>query len=98
MNTANLQVAGVLAALGTMLELLRRKGVLTRMEVDEALAEAEETLLTDPRRPEEVSRSNVDAMCFPIRYLRAANASPEPGAAAARFSELATTVGLRKPG
>lgn len=98
MNTANLQVAGVLAALGTTLDLLRRKGVLTRAEIDEALAEAEETLLHDPQRPAEVSRSNVEAMCFPIRYLRAANASVEHGAASARFTALATTVGLSKPG
>jgi hypothetical protein len=94
MNTANLQLAGVLAALGTVLDLLRAKGLVTETEIEAALAGAEETLRAD-RRPTEVSKSNVDAMCFPIRYLRASNASKQPRAAA-HYAEITTAVGQMK--
>lgn len=95
MNTANLQLAGVYAALAAFMEAIRRKGILTAEEIDAALADAEQTLLTDPDRPAEVSRSNVEAMVFPLRYLRTANHAAVAGEQLG-FTRLATRVGSRK--
>ncbi len=50
MNTANLQHAGVLAALGALIALMRDKGIASQAEVEEALARAEAALTSDPRR------------------------------------------------
>jgi hypothetical protein len=94
MNTANLQLAGVLAALGAVIDLMRSKGIAGQDEIDRVLAEAEATLLSDPKRPTGLSNSNVEAMTFPLRFLRIANESDAPGAAA-RFTEIATVVGQR---
>lgn len=96
MNTANLQLAGVLAALGAVIDLMRAKGIAGQDEIDEALAAAERTLTEDPRRPTELSHANLEAMTFPLRFLRIANEAAEPGTAAARFTEIATQVGQRR--
>lgn len=95
MNTANLQHAGVLAALGALVEVLREKGIADRAEIDAALGRAEAALLADPRRSEELSHSNGEAMVFPLRFLRIANDSDAPAAAAGRFAETAGKVGRR---
>jgi hypothetical protein len=96
MNTANLQLEGLLLALSSLIVRLERKGLLSREEIDEALAEAEANAGHDPRRPAEVSASNVDAICFPIRFLRVAVASP--GDAQRSFTEITGRVGATKPG
>lgn len=96
MNTANLQHEGLLLALASLLDLLERKGVASREELDAALAEAEERASSDPRRPSEVSASNVDAICFPIRFLRLALSRPSD--LGRGFSDVASAVGLSKPG
>lgn len=95
MNTANLQLAGVYAAMTALLTALRAKGLLTAGEIDRALAEAEAVLAADPKRPTEVSHANVEAMLFPLRYLREANAAGADGRTVA-FTQLATKVGQTK--
>ena len=95
MNTANLQLEGVYAALTALMTALRDKGLLSQAEIDQALAKAESGLASDARRPAEVSAANVEAICFPLRYLRMANqaAAEEP---APSFSVLAARVGQSK--
>lgn len=93
MNTANLQLEGLYGALSALLLTLRRKGLLDQGEVEEALAAAEEAVLVDAGRPSELSPANVEAIRFPIRYLRAANGAAEPRS----FSEITTAIGQAKP-
>jgi len=92
MNTANLQMEGVLMAMATLCRLLRQKGIADATEIDAALAEAEGVLSSDSRRPEQLSRANVEAALFPLRFLREANRRDIPDSSAA-YTEIATMVG-----
>ncbi|WEX10216.1 hypothetical protein [Chelativorans sp. AA-79] len=92
MNTANLQMEGVLMAMATLCHLLRRKGVADMAEIEAALAEAEKVLAEDSRRPEQLSHANVEAALFPIRFLREANKRDLPGTSKA-YTDIATMVG-----
>lgn len=92
MNTANLQMEGVLIAVATLCRLLRQKGIADEADIEAALAEAEEALANDALRPEQLSHANVEAALFPLRFLREANRRDLPGAAAA-YTEIAATVG-----
>ena len=94
MNTGNLQLEGLYLAVGALVDLLVAKGLLRADEVDGALALAEETAANDPHL-EQLSRSNRDAMLFPIRLLRMANNSSS-GEGTPPFSELARMVGELK--
>ncbi len=96
MNTANLQLEGLYAAVGSLLSLLREKGVLTSEEIEGALAETEAQLASDPARPPGLSAANVDAICFPVRYLRLANRLEAEGNRLP-FSELTRRIGRDKP-
>jgi hypothetical protein len=70
--------------------------MLTTEEVQHALNRAEANASTDPLRPRELSGANVDAICFPIRFLRiAADAAARGGQMS--FAELAARVGHTKP-
>ncbi len=93
MNTANLQHAGVLAALGALIGLLRDKGIAGQSEIEDVLAKAEAALTADPRRAEDLSHANGEAMVFPLRFLRRVNASEQPGEDAGRFTQIAAEVG-----
>ena len=96
MNTANLQIEGVLVALSALASALRQKGLLTEAEIETALADAEASVAADDRRPAELSASNVAAIAFPLRYLRVVNrADPESGLPS--FTDVATKVGRLKP-
>ncbi|MCT8992076.1 hypothetical protein NYR54_17580 [Chelativorans sp. SCAU2101] len=92
MNTANLQMEGVLMAVATLCRLLRQKGIADEAEIEAALAEAEEALANDALRPEQLSHANVEAALFPLRFLREANRRDLPEAHAA-YTEIAATVG-----
>lgn len=92
MNTANLQLEGLCVALSSVLAALREKGLLSQEEIDASLAAAEDAVRNDAGRPEAVSGPNVEAICFPIRYLRAANRDPD-GTPPRGFSQIATDVG-----
>lgn len=95
MNTANLQLTGLYSALVALLKLMREKNLVGQEEVDAALDAAERQTVDDTRRAPELSDSNVDAICFPIRYLRAANDLLESGQIS--FIELTSHVARTKP-
>ena len=95
MNTANLQLEGVYAVLAALLVAVRDKGVLSNDELDQLLAAVETTLACDVRRPTEVRDSNVDAICFPARFLRQAVKAAAEGRAFS-FARLVSEVGQAK--
>ena len=97
MNTANLQLEGLYLAVSAILNALREKGLLSTDEIDRALATAEQVNASDPLRPSQVSASNVDAIRFPLRFLRLANRLAAEGRQLS-FTEIATLVGEKKPG
>jgi len=90
MNTANLQLEGVLMAMAALCRLMREKGIADESEIDAALKDAEEMLATDRLRPEQLSSANVEAMKFPLRFLREANRCMETDFA---YSKIALAVG-----
>lgn len=96
MNTANLQLEGLYAAVGALMTALRDKDVLDAEEIERVLAETEARLARDPGRPQELSAAHVDAICFPVRYLRLANRLETEGKPLS-FTELARRVGREKP-
>lgn len=94
MNTANLQLEGLLIAIASLNDLLVAKGIVDRREVAHAMDIAEQTVLGD-YRTEELDPAQRDAIAFPIRLLRLAN----NGASETEimpFSELARMVGQTK--
>ncbi|TCR66154.1 hypothetical protein [Bosea sp. BK604] len=95
MNTANLQLEGLLVAVAELTRLLVRKGLVEEREVEGAFAAAEAAMRSDQPRMEQLSGSNAEAVCFPIRFLSAA-LDAKDGAPLA-FSELACRVGQSKP-
>lgn len=95
MNQANLQLEGLYLALGSLTALLVAKGVATTEELDRCLETAEATAAGDERFGEELNPANRDAICFPIRWLRAAVNSSADGETPG-FAELARQVGQTK--
>lgn len=94
MNVANLQIEGLCLAIAAINHSLVEKGILSQVEIDEALRRAEATARGDDRFVEDLNPSNRDAICFPIRVLQIANT-----AGAERpwsFTELARLVGETK--
>lgn len=95
MNTANLQLEGLLMAISGINQALVAKGLLTTEEIDRSLAVTEQTALGDDRVSEDMSPANRDAIVFPVRVLRMANNMAGdrdvPG-----FAELARLVGETK--
>ncbi|RWD29136.1 MAG: hypothetical protein EOS22_09340 [Mesorhizobium sp.] len=97
MNVANLQLEGLLMSVASINDLLVHKGVLSIDEIDSALQHAEDSLLDDARLYEDMSPSNRDAVCFPLRLLQLANLAQSETEIPA-FSELAKMVGeLKQP-
>src|SRR5690606_28772358 len=68
MNTANLQLEGVLMAMAALCQLMCEKGIAAEEDIEGSLCRAEEMLATDRLRPEQLSQANVEAMLFPIRF------------------------------
>jgi len=95
MNTANLQLEGLLMAIVGLNQMLVAKGVVSTEEIDKSLALSEQTVLGDDRVAEDLSPANRDAIAFPIRLLRLANTKRD-GASAHSFAELARMVGETK--
>ncbi len=96
MNAANLQIEGLCLAIASINRLLVAKGVVSQDELDTAFQKAEATARGDNRFAEDLSPSNRDAVCFPIRILQIAN---DTGAERPwSFSELAKLVaGTKEP-
>ena len=90
MNTANLQLEGVVMAMASISETLIAKGVLTRDELAASLMEAEKCIEEDEDR--KLSDSNRAATLFPIRVLLLANQAQEQGKRLT-FSDYAEMVG-----
>jgi hypothetical protein len=95
MNTANLQLQGLLLAVASINNALVHKGVLGIDEIDLALRKAEASLTAEQRLFEDMSPANRDAICFPIRLLQLANNS-QGETDILGFSELARMVGQTK--
>jgi hypothetical protein len=91
MNTANLQLEGVHAVLAALLMALRDKAVLSDAEIDLMLTEVERGI-TDAKRSAEIRTANVEAMCFPARFLKQALRSSSQG----QRSSFAQIVALIK--
>ncbi|WP_238178986.1 hypothetical protein [Methylobacterium oxalidis] len=96
MNTANLQLEGLYAAIAGLMNALRDKNLLSQEEIDQALEGVETAMVADPGRPAQLSAAHVDAICFPARFLRLANQTSERGEALS-FAQLAAEVGRSKP-
>ncbi|MBS3651191.1 hypothetical protein KEU06_21490 [Pseudaminobacter sp. 19-2017] len=97
MHVANLQLEGLLMAIASINNVLVRKGILTTDEIDTALRRAEAAMTGEERNHEDLSPSNVDAVCFPIRLLQLANLGQSEGGVQS-FSELTRSVGqLKQP-
>ena len=95
MNTANLQLEGFLVAAASLLDLMRRKDLLTQQEIDEALDMAETVVRTDQKRSTALSAAHVEAICFPIRFLRLATRTSSD--LPLSFTQIAAMVGETKP-
>jgi len=95
MNTANLQLQGLLLAVASINNALVRKGLLSIDEIDLALRKAEASLTGEERLFEDMSPANRDAICFPIRLLQLANSSQRESSIPG-FSELTRMVGQTK--
>ena len=95
MNTANLQLEGLLMAIDAVNQALVAKGVLATEEIDRALTICEQTALGDERLTEDLSPANRDAVLFPIRVLRLAN-NMAGTRGVPPFAELAKAVGETK--
>lgn len=68
MNTANLQMEGLLLALAALCDTLKRKHLLDADEIAAALERAE----AGASRASGLSEPNIEAIRFPIRFLRLA--------------------------
>ena len=95
MNTANLQLEGLMMAVAAVNQALVAKGLLTTEELDRALAVSEQNALGDDRVSEDMSPANRDAVIFPVRVLRLANNMAGDNDVPA-FHELARMVGETK--
>jgi hypothetical protein len=95
MNTANLQLEGLYVAVAALTSALREKGLLSADEIDQALGAADKKIRSDPRRTTGLSNANLDAVRFPLRFLRMANEASAQGANYS-FAELATQIGRIK--
>ena len=93
MNTANPQLEGLYLAVAAVNRLLVDKGLVSREEMTQALAEAERQALQDGKE-DTVSDSHQKAVVFPIRLLQLANDGNHP-AGTLSFSDLAREVGRR---
>lgn len=90
MNSANLQLEGLYLAFAGLVELLKKKNVVSAEEVDVALARAEQAAYE--REESDLKPSSLEAIAFPIRVLRLANSTAFAGNPLP-FQELARRVG-----
>jgi triphosphoribosyl-dephospho-CoA synthetase len=90
-NTANLQLEGLIMAVAAMNRLLAEKGLVTHEEIGRALSEAEAGF---EDKHAGLSDSNRKGMVFPIRVLTLANRAAASGEGF-DFSTYARMVGDR---
>ncbi len=92
MNVANLQLEGLMMAVATINNVLVHKGLVSIDDINDALLKAEASVTGDERSYEDMSDSNRDAICFPIRLLQLAN-NAQGATDILPFSELAKWLG-----
>lgn len=79
MNTANLQLEGLLVALTHLIGALQRKGLLSHEDVARALGDAEVSARVNADRGGQLREANQNAVLFPIRYLLEATVAEAEG-------------------
>lgn len=89
MNTANVQLQGLLVLMAEIGRRLVETGRVPRSEFDAVLREAEAAIRRDQSRMEQLSASQVEAMLFPLRYL----AETLEGDMPQRFSQVTQAIG-----
>ncbi|WFU06113.1 hypothetical protein QA648_23610 (plasmid) [Rhizobium sp. CB3171] len=89
MNTANLQLEGLLTAVASINALLVDSGIVSRSEMQQALERAQNGVNGEARG---LSEANRKAMLFPIRLLLLANEDSDLGRSRT-FAEYAEAVG-----
>ena len=94
MNTANLQLEGLLMAMAEINRLIVMKGMLSQGEIDLALRRAEASLVGEEKSVE-LRSVNRDAIAFPVRFLQLANNWGADGDLP-EFTALARLVGETK--
>jgi uncharacterized membrane protein YgaE (UPF0421/DUF939 family) len=92
MNTANLQLEGLLLAVAALCAELKRKGALDANEIEAALDRAAQGA---SERTTELSDANAEAIRFPIRFLREALRQTE---GSLDYRSLAAEVGRARDG
>ncbi|MBW9051371.1 hypothetical protein [Rhizobium mesosinicum] len=90
MNTANLQLEGMVMAVASLCEALVDKGLLNHKEVGAAFERAMQAVEQDDAH--KLSEANLAAAAFPIRLLSLANQAHERGKNFT-FSDYAAIVG-----
>lgn len=93
MNTANLQLEGLLVVMAQLVRQVAEAGPGARQAVEKALNAAEATILSDEQRRRQLSDSQMEAMLFPVRYLAATLDSP---GGERNFSQTAADIGRSK--
>lgn len=94
MNTANLQLEGLYVAVTALAEALREKGLLSADDLARSLDRAE-TVAWQAASKKDISSSNIEAIVFPVRYLRVAVDAASRGQHLP-FQEVARIVGETK--
>lgn len=94
MNTANLQLEGLLVAISTVMRTAMQRGFVNAHQIASILDAAEKEVTSDEKRRDEVTPAQLEAICFPIRYLRLAATRPDMPL---HFSDMAAEVGRSKP-
>jgi hypothetical protein len=90
LNTANLQLEGLIMAVAALSDTLVSKGLVTHQEMTAALGEAERAV--EQQEDHKLSGSNRAATLFPIRVLLLANEASQRGKKFT-FSDYAELVG-----
>ena len=86
MNVANLQLEGLMMAVASINNVLVHKGLVPIDDINDASRRAEASVTGDERSYEDMSASNNDAICFPIRLLQLVNNAQRPDVT--RYSEV----------
>jgi hypothetical protein len=94
MNTANLQIEGILTAMAALTQALRQKGLLTQAEIDDALNAAGQSVAEEREHRTELRPAQLEAIQFPIRFLKIANNLASDGPLA--FGRIAAMVDEEK--
>ncbi|MCO6052287.1 hypothetical protein NGM99_21085 [Mesorhizobium sp. RP14(2022)] len=95
MNTANLQLEGLIMAIASINHVLVRKGLVSVEEIDVALLKAQANM-ADASRNDELSGADHDSINLPLRMLQLANQCA-PEADVPTFSEMSRMVDEMKP-